>query len=142
MYVSWRGQHQLVMLQDVAGDAQQAQLSSTSALQVEARWSFKSLMQSLVRRAQCMSEAVFGLDPALLLQARQDAAADAEARRVAELAAERERTRVAQAAAAEAQTALQAERERADAAQQAADAARSELAIALQQLQQLREGRG
>jgi hypothetical protein len=54
MYASWRGQHQLVMLQDVAGDAQQAQLSSTSAPQVEARWSFKSLMQSLVRRAQCM----------------------------------------------------------------------------------------
>jgi hypothetical protein len=67
MYVLWRD-HQLVMLQDVAGSAQQGQLSSTSALQVAAGWSFKSLVQSLVRRAQCISEAVFGLDPALLLQ--------------------------------------------------------------------------
>jgi hypothetical protein len=162
VHLTWREPQQLVIRQtqleaDDAQAAQQQPLISTAAAveAAESWWSPRWLLRLLAGCAQDIREALFGLDPKLLQQARHDAAADAENRRLADLTAQAERARTEQdAAAAAAQAALEAEQARtaaaetraataeaaALAARQASDAARTEVEAVRQQLQQQLNG--
>jgi Zinc finger, C3HC4 type (RING finger) len=166
LHLLWRGPQHLLLLQTqlAADDAQQqppAPLPTTAAAAAGPQTFLRTFLRELSTRVQDMWEAVFGVDPELLQQAREAAAADAESRRLADIAAQRELVGAGQQAAAvaaaqaaaqaEAQAEVQAQRERAEAAeagtraaQQAADAAsadaaeaRAQAADAGQQLQQL-----